>query len=84
MTRVADVACGIRLADTTPTFDLIVASTYARWLIEEFLEASARYGVRFEPALKPYRSAMPELRTYVMSHLPNRAFGFQTRAIHSG
>jgi len=59
MTRVAHVACGIRLVDATPSFDLIVASTYARWLIEELLEASARYGVRFEPAPKPYRSAMP-------------------------
>jgi sarcosine oxidase subunit gamma len=59
MTRVAHVVCGVRLADATPSFDLIVASTYARWLIEELLEASARHGVRFEPALKPYRSAMP-------------------------
>jgi heterotetrameric sarcosine oxidase gamma subunit len=35
MTRVARVACGIRLVDATPTFDLIIGSTYARWLIEE-------------------------------------------------
>ena len=60
MTRIAHVACGIRLADSTPTFDLIIGSTYARWLIEELLEASAAYGVRFEPAPKPYRSAMPD------------------------
>jgi heterotetrameric sarcosine oxidase gamma subunit len=60
MTRVAHVACGIRLVDATPTFDLFVGSTYARWLIEELLEASARYGVRFEPAPKPYRSAMQD------------------------
>lgn len=60
MTRVAHVACGIRLADATPSFDLVIASTYARWLIEELLEASAGYGVRFEPAPKPYRSAMPD------------------------
>ena len=60
MTRVAHVACGIRLVDATPTFDLIIGSTYARWLIEELLEASARYGVRFEPAPKPYRSAMQD------------------------
>jgi sarcosine oxidase, subunit gamma len=60
MTRVAHVVCGIRLVDATPTFDLIIGSTYARWLIEELLEASARYGVRFEPAPKPYRSAMPD------------------------
>jgi sarcosine oxidase subunit gamma len=59
MTRIAHVACGIRLANATATFDIIVSSTYARWLIEELLEASARYGVRFEPASKPYRSAMP-------------------------
>jgi sarcosine oxidase, subunit gamma len=59
MTRVAHVACGIRLVDATPSFDLLIGSTYARWLIEELLEASARYGVRFEPAPKPYRSAMP-------------------------
>ena len=59
MTRIAHVACGIRLADATPTFDLIIGSTYARWLIEELLEASAGHGVRFEPAPKPYRSAMP-------------------------
>jgi heterotetrameric sarcosine oxidase gamma subunit len=58
MTRIAHVACGIRLVDATPTFDLIIGSPYARWLIEELLEASARYGVRFEPAPKPYRSAM--------------------------
>jgi methylglutamate dehydrogenase subunit D len=60
MTRVAHVACGIRLVDATPSFDLIVGSTYARWLIEELFEASARYGVRFERAPKPYRSAMPD------------------------
>ena len=60
MTRVARVACGIRLVDATPTFDLIIGSTYARWLIEELLEASAGYGARFEPALKPYRSAMQD------------------------
>jgi sarcosine oxidase, subunit gamma len=60
VTRVAHVACGIRLMDATPTFDLIIGSTYARWLIEELLEASARYGVRFEPAPKPFRSAMPD------------------------
>ena len=60
MTRVAHVACGIRLVDATPTFDLIIGSTYARWLIEELLEASAGYGVRFEPAPKPYRSAMQD------------------------
>jgi heterotetrameric sarcosine oxidase gamma subunit len=60
VTRVAHVACGIRLVDATPSFDLVIASTYARWLIEELLEASARYGVRFEPAPKPYRSAMPD------------------------
>jgi len=60
MTRVAHVACGIRLVDEAPSFDLVVGSTYARWLIEELLEASARYGVRFEPAPKPHRSAMPD------------------------
>jgi heterotetrameric sarcosine oxidase gamma subunit len=60
MTRVAHVACGIRLVDATPTFDLIIGSTYAPWLIEELLEASAGYGVRFEPAPKPYRSAMQD------------------------
>ncbi len=60
MTRIVHVACGIRLVDTTPSFDLIIGSTYARWLIEELLEASARYGVRFEPAPKPYRSARPD------------------------
>jgi heterotetrameric sarcosine oxidase gamma subunit len=60
MTRVAHVACGIRLVDASPTFDLIIGSTYARWLIEELLEASAGYGVRFEPAPKPYRSAMQD------------------------
>jgi heterotetrameric sarcosine oxidase gamma subunit len=60
MTRVAHVACGIRLVAATPSFDLMVGSTYARWLIEELLEASARYGVRFETAPKPYRSAMPD------------------------
>jgi heterotetrameric sarcosine oxidase gamma subunit len=60
MTRVAHVVCGIRLVDATPTFDLIIGSTYARWLIEELLEASAGYGVRFEPAPKPYRSAMQD------------------------
>ena len=60
MTRVAHVACGIRLVDAKPTFDLIIGSTYARWLIEELLEASAGYGVRFEPAPKPYRSAMQD------------------------
>lgn len=62
MTRIAHVVCGIRLVDEAPSFDLIVGSTYARWLIEELLEASAIYGVRFEPAPKPYRSAMPDLR----------------------
>jgi heterotetrameric sarcosine oxidase gamma subunit len=60
MTRIAHVVCGIRLVDATPSFDLIVSSTYARWMIEELLEASARHGVRFEPASKPYRSAMPD------------------------
>jgi heterotetrameric sarcosine oxidase gamma subunit len=60
MTRVAHVVCGIRLVDLTPSFDLVIGSTYARWLIEELLEASAGYGVRFEPAPKPYRSAMPD------------------------
>jgi heterotetrameric sarcosine oxidase gamma subunit len=60
MTRVAHVACGIRLADATPTFDLIIGSTYARWLIEELFEASAGYGVRFDRAPKPYCSAMPD------------------------
>jgi sarcosine oxidase, subunit gamma len=60
MTRIAHVACGIRLVDAAPTFDLIIGSTYARWLIEELLEASASYGVRFEPAPKPYRSTVPD------------------------
>jgi heterotetrameric sarcosine oxidase gamma subunit len=60
MTRIAHLACGIRLVDATPAFDLIIGSTYARWLIEELLEASARYGVRFEPAPNPYRSARPD------------------------
>ena len=60
MTRVAHVACAMRLVDAAPSFDLVVASTYARWLIEELLEASAGYGVRFEPAPKPCRSAMPD------------------------
>jgi heterotetrameric sarcosine oxidase gamma subunit len=60
MTRIAHVACGIRLADATPTFDLVIGSTYARWLIEELLDASALYDVRFEPASKPHRSAMPD------------------------
>jgi heterotetrameric sarcosine oxidase gamma subunit len=63
MTRVAHVVCGIRLVDPTPSFDLVVGSTYARWLIEELLEASAGYGVRFEPAPKPYRSAMLDSRS---------------------
>jgi methylglutamate dehydrogenase subunit D len=60
MTRIAHVVCGIRLVDEAPSFDLIVGSTYARWLIEELIEASAHYGIRFEPAPKPYRSAMPD------------------------
>jgi sarcosine oxidase subunit gamma len=60
MTRVAHVVCAIRLVDPTPSFDLVIGSTYARWLIEELLEASAGYGVRFERAPKPYRSAMPD------------------------
>jgi heterotetrameric sarcosine oxidase gamma subunit len=60
MTQVAHVVCGIRLVDEAPSFDLVIASTYARWLIEELLEASAGYGVGFEPAPKPYRSAMPD------------------------
>ena len=69
MTRIAHVACGIRLADATPTFDLIVGSTYARWLIEELLEASARYGVRFEPALEALSLRYAGLRTDVMSRI---------------
>jgi sarcosine oxidase, subunit gamma len=60
MTRIAHVACGIRLVDAAPTFDLIIGSTYARWLIEELLEASASYGMRFEPAPKAYRSTVPD------------------------
>jgi heterotetrameric sarcosine oxidase gamma subunit len=60
MTRIAHLACAIRLVDAAPTFDLIIGSTYARWLIEALLEASASYGVRFEPAPKPYRSTVPD------------------------
>jgi heterotetrameric sarcosine oxidase gamma subunit len=58
-TRVAHVACVIRLADEKPSFDLIVGSTYARWLIEGLLEASHACGVRFDRAPRPYPSAMP-------------------------
>ena len=49
-TRVGHVTCTIRLADETPGFDLIVGSTYARWLIEELLEASRAHGARFDRA----------------------------------
>ena len=62
MTRIAHVVCGIRLVDEAPSFDLVIASTYARWLIEELIEASAGYGVRFKPAPEPHRSAMPDAR----------------------
>ena len=62
-TRVAHVACVIRLVDEKPSFDLIVGSSYARWLIEDILEASHAWGVRFDRAPAPYRSAMPAQET---------------------
>jgi sarcosine oxidase subunit gamma len=58
-TRVAHVGCVIRLIDDVPSFDLIVGSTYARWLIEELVEAAHRHDLRFERAPAPHRSAMP-------------------------
>jgi sarcosine oxidase subunit gamma len=60
LTRVAHIACAIRLVDASPSFDLIIGSTYARWLIEELLEASSGHGVQFQAGPKPYRSAMPD------------------------
>jgi heterotetrameric sarcosine oxidase gamma subunit len=56
-TRIGHVGCVIRLLDDAPSFDLIVGSTYARWLIEELLEAA--HGLRLDRAPAPYRSAMP-------------------------
>jgi heterotetrameric sarcosine oxidase gamma subunit len=47
-TRVGHVTCTIRLVDETPSFDLIVGSTYARWVIEELLEASHAHGARLD------------------------------------
>lgn len=46
-TLVAHVSCTVRLIDEAPTFDLIVGSTFAIWLVEELLEASAAFGCRF-------------------------------------
>lgn len=62
-TRIGHVACAIRLVDENPSFDLIVGSTYARWLIEELLEASHAHGLQFERAPSPHRSAMPATGT---------------------
>ena len=58
-TRVAHVGCVIRLIDDAPSFDLIVGSTYARWLIEELVEAAHGHDLRFERAPAPHTSAMP-------------------------
>lgn len=58
-TLVAHVACVIRALDDGSGFDLLVGSTYARWLIEDLLEASAVHGGRLVPAPSPYISTMP-------------------------
>jgi heterotetrameric sarcosine oxidase gamma subunit len=58
-TLVAHVACVIRALDDGAGFDLVVGATYARWLIEDLLEASAVHGGRHVPAPSPYTSAMP-------------------------
>jgi heterotetrameric sarcosine oxidase gamma subunit len=58
-TRVAHVGCVIRLIDDVPSFDLIVGSTYARWLIEELVEAAHGHDLRFQRAPAPHTSAMP-------------------------
>ena len=46
-TLVAHVSCTVRLVDDAPAFDLIVGATFATWLLEELLEASAAFGWRF-------------------------------------
>lgn len=62
-TLVGHVPCVIRaVAGTEAGFDLLVGSTYARWLIEELLEASAVHGGRLLPAeddAVPARAGVP-------------------------
>ncbi|WP_349643599.1 sarcosine oxidase subunit gamma [Bradyrhizobium genosp. SA-3] len=50
MTLVSHVPCVVLQADSTPSFDLIVASTSAKWLLDELKEASRGFGSRFMPA----------------------------------
>ncbi|KRR02231.1 hypothetical protein CQ12_18605 [Bradyrhizobium jicamae] len=50
VTLVARVSCVLRQVDATPCFDLIVASTFEMWLLEELQEASHAFGSRFIPA----------------------------------
>lgn len=46
-TLVAHVPCILRQRDTTPCFDLIVASSFAVWMLDELQEASRAFGLHF-------------------------------------
>ena len=56
-TLLAHVSCTVR--GFAGGFELLVGSTYAAWLIEELVEASAAHGALLVPAPAPHRSAMP-------------------------
>lgn len=56
-TLVAHVPCLVRAREVG--FDLVVGSTYARWLMEDLIEVSAAYAAHVVPAQPPHRSAMP-------------------------
>lgn len=51
-TLVGHVSCTIRLIDATPSFELIVGSSFATWLLEELVEAADACGWRLERAGK--------------------------------
>lgn len=46
-TLVAHVSCLLHQIDDGPTYDLVVGSTFAAWLLDELTEASAAFGWRF-------------------------------------
>ena len=55
-TLVAHVPCTLRAVDDG--FELLVGSTYARWLLEDLAESSAAAGAEVVPAVPRHRSAI--------------------------
>ncbi len=50
VTLVGHVACVVHKIDATPTYDVIVGSTFSVWLLDQLVAAADGFGWRFERA----------------------------------